>query len=520
MLLFFPNLYRVGMANLGFQTIYRIANSVPGVSCDRCFLPDPSLTPFLDKGEELVSMELKLAPREFHILAFSVSFEPDLFNVIRLLRWSKVEPIASHRRPSDPLVIIGGIVPSANPEPFAVLADIILVGEGEELLPQVLEAIKGEGTGKTTKLFHRLSSIPGVYIPSLYRPHYDHFGRFMGVTPVGDVPMPIRWRSWGRFCQEGNQAPLITQHSVFPGTLLVEVSRGCPHLCRFCLSAHLYRPVRMVEKGRLLKSIDRPCQKLGLMGTSISHYPHLVQIVDKAVSVGKEVSFSSLRVDAPLPVLRLVSQQGKRATFGIEAATERLRRVAGKPIPQDTIMERLLYCVAHGARTLKLYFMIGLPTEMEEDIEALVSFPKELLHHCRKESLPLPQVHISLSPFVPKPHTPFQWFPMDTRETLRAKIRKVESGLRGIKRVVVTGEGPKWSLLQGLISKGDRKVGEALALSVANDKDWLNAIKGFNLSLEYYLHRMRDMDEPFPWEIVDTGWGKEELRQRGWFSNT
>ncbi len=518
MLLFFPNIYRVGMANMGFQTIYRLANAIGGVSCDRCFLPEPHLIPLIERGEELVSMEVKASPREFPVLAFSISFELDLLNVIRLLHWSRVEPLASLRREEDPLVIMGGIVPSANPEPFAPLADVIVVGEGEEVLPRVLKVLKEEGIGRTRRLLSRLAWIPGVYVPSFYNPKYDHFGRFLRFEVRGDAPFPVKWAYWQGFSQKGNQSSLVTPYGAFPQAFLLEVSRGCPYLCKFCLSAYLYRPLRMVDKKRLLSSLDVPFSKVGFIGTSLSHYPYLVEVVDKALSLGKDVSFSSLRLDAPLAVLKTVCGQSKRGTFGIEAAGEELRKAVGKPLSQELLMDRLLFCVEQGAQILKLYFMIGLPGEKYDDVEALSVFPKGVFHQCRMRGLPLPQIHLSLAPFVSKPHTPFQWSPMETRDVLRAKIRKVESDLRRVKGVVVTGEGPKWSLLQGLISKGDRRVGEALVASLDMGGDWNGALKTHNVSFYYHIHRTRDRHEPFPWEVVDTGWEKEALYSRAFIS--
>ncbi len=516
LLLYFPNLYRVGMANMGFQSVYRMANTMSGVACDRCFLPDPSLQPPLDKGEELVSMELKQTPREFHILAFSVSFELDLLNVVRLLLWSKVPPLARERGGNDPLVIFGGIVPSANPEPFAPMADVVVVGEGEETFPSLLRVLLDEGGTRNPGLFRRLAQIPGVYVPHLYEPRFDAFGRFVSVEAQADVPLPVTWSFWRGFAEEGNTVSLVTPESSFSRAYLVEVSRGCPHLCKFCLSSHICRPLRVVSRRRLLGYLEAPYGRLGFVGTSLSHHPHLAEAVEGAVAKGKGVTFSSLRVDSPLPILKVVSQESGRVTFGIEAATERLRGGIGKPFPQDFIMERLLYCVENGAEVLKFYFMVGLPGETDEDLEALVAFPKKLLHLCKKLGLSRPRVHISLAPFVPKPHTPFQWCVMETRDSLKEKMRRVETGLRGARGVTVTWEGPKWSLLQGLISRGDRKVGEALVRAWTSfEGNWSRALKFYNVSPDYYLHRERTREEPFPWEIVDTGWKREVLFSRG-----
>ncbi len=515
LLLFFPNLYRVGMANMGFQSIYRLANQVPDVACDRCFLPEPQIQPFLDAGEELVSMELKQTPREFHALAFSVSFELDLLNVVRLLLWSRVSPLAREREDGDPLVIVGGIVPSANPEPFAPLADVVVVGEGEEVFPRLLEVLKEEGPGRDPGLLKRLAQIPGVYVPAFYTPRYDTFGRYLSMEVEEDLPLPVEWNHWSGFSSLGNEAAVVTPESSFPGAYLVEVSRGCPYLCRFCLSAHVYRPMRMVSRDRVMDYVKTPHDRIGFVGTSLSHHPHLVDAVEKAVVRGKSATFSSLRIDSPLPLLKVVIKESKRATFGIEAATERLRRLIGKPLGEELVMDRLLYCVEEGAEVLKLYFMVGLPGERNEDLEALVAFPKRLFHLCKQGGLAIPRISLSLAPFVPKPHTPFQWEAMETREELRRRLKMVESGLRRVKGVTVTWEGPKWSILQGLISRGDRKVGEALVLAWTDfGGNWSRALKYCNLSVDYYLHRGREEAEPFPWEVVDTGWERGVLWSR------
>jgi radical SAM superfamily enzyme YgiQ (UPF0313 family) len=519
-LLFYPNLYRVGMANLGVHTIYRLINETPDMVCDRCFMPEERFFSYLDSGEDLVSIELKQTPREFSVLAFSVSFELDFLNLVRLLLWSKVAPLARERREEDPLVLIGGLVPSANPEPFAPVADVVVVGEGEEVLEALLDVLREYGTTKSPELLFALAEIPGVYVPSLYSPSYDCFGRFVSVRPNHEtLASRIPWSSWSAFPAKGNVSTVVTSESSFPNCRLVEVSRGCPYLCKFCLAAHVCRPLRMVSFDRIASYLDFSEEKVGFVGTSVSHHPDMAEVVDMARSMRKEVTFSSLRLDAHLALLESISRVSRTVTFGVEAATEELREAVGKRLPRELIRDRLLFCVGKGAKVLKLYFMVGLPGETDKDLQAIITFPKQVFHWCKTAGLALPTVHLSISPFVPKPHTPFQWASMDTRGVLREKLKRIEAALKKVRGVVLTGEGPKWSVLQGVISRGDRRVGEALVLSVVSMKgNWGRSFRECNISVDFYLHRERAREEPFPWEIVDTGWHKEELWER-WVSH-
>lgn len=515
MLLFYPNIYPVGISNLGFQTIYRIANSLPFVCCDRCFYPELPYEPLLEKGEELVSMELKMTPRQFHVLAFSVSFELDLLKVIKLLQWSRVSVMSTERKGEEPLVIMGGIVPTANPEPFAPFSDVVAIGEGEELIPRVLEVIMEEGLAERERILRRLSRLEGVYVPSLYTPVYDVYGRFKHFKVASGAPARVRKVYQSDFSEVGNLAPLWSAEATFSEARLIEVSRGCPYLCKFCLSSYLCWPLRMVGRERLFHQISQEGDRLGFIGTSLSHYPHLLEAVSRVKSVGKSVAFSSLRIDAPEELLVEISRESNTLTFGIEAATDRLRREIGKPLDEGLIRERIILCLSEGLLNLKFYFMIGLPGEREEDIEALLAFPKRVLHWCKGRSFALPKIHLSISLFVPKPFTPYQWEPMLEREELQRRLRLVEKGLRREKGVTVTCEVPKWSLLQALISRGDRRVGTVLAIGMTKyNGNWVKACKEFNIGMGHYLHRDKGYGEPFPWEVVDVGWDRSLLWER------
>jgi len=496
----FPASYHVAMANLGFQVVYRIVAEHPGWLVDRFFVPPREVR--LGPKEEVPSFEGHLPLSEFHLIAASVSFENDLLNLISLLEQGGIPARREERDASHPFLLVGGIVPSANPEPFAPFADAILVGEAEASLPLFLTVLEENWEEDANRLLLELSRIPGLYVPGLYQPLHDAFGRYKGVVPKGDAPLPITRVSWNNFASIGARSCFSSPSSHFSAMDLVEVSRGCPNMCRFCLAAHLNLPLRFVEKEVLLEHILASGERVGLVGTSIWPPSYVVEVVEEALRSGKRLSFSSLRADAPLGLFEAVRRSGALSvTLGVEAASEERRRGVGKGFSNAFLEERVVALAGLGFETLKLYFMLGLPpSDPMREAEEMVALVRRLLHLLRVKRLGT-RLGVSVSSFVPKPHTPFQREPMAEGEVLSRAMRKAERALKSEKSVGFTYELPKWSLLQGLVSRGDRLVGEVL-YRVAKGDGLRRAMAVNNCNLHHYLHRSRDPKEPLPWEIV------------------
>ncbi len=476
-LLVFPNVYSVGVSNLGFQTIYRVLNEVEGVSCDLLYLPEDRELRECEAGFELASFYLERTPYEFDLVLFSISFENDLLNVFKLLKLMRIPLLASEREESHPLVGAGGIVPTANPEPFAPFFDFIILGDGEGITSDVLNFFK-ESFQKEPFL-DRLSRHPSLYVPSSFDVKE---GPFLTVFPKKGV-FPLKRHVWKGFIKKGNASVIRTPFSVFKDAEIVEVSRGCPKRCCFCLSSHLQKPVRFVKTRVLEEMVESSrSSRVGFLGTSVSEHRGLVRVMERFPD--KTYSFSSIRIDAHPAFIEAVKSSGSRTvTFGIEAASERLRERIGKPIKDELIVERISH-LSEFFETVKLYFMVGLPGEEEEDIEAFYPFMKRVVDESRRVSFT-----VSISPFVPKPHTPFEREPFDGVPSVKAKINRIKKLLSSFKRVKVTYDLPKWSKIQAAISRGDRKVGLYLA----------GCIK--RLDLEPYLSRIPP-EVPVPWSVV------------------
>ncbi len=472
-LLVFPNYYSVGVSNLGLQTVYRVLNQHPGFVCDLVYLPEEPYQVELDAGAELVSLYLERTPMEFDVILFSISFENDLLNVVKLLKYMRIPVLSEERDDSHPLVVGGGVVPTANPEPFAPIFDLIYLGEAEVGLVEILEMWADAPERK--KFLEKVKDLPWAYVPSVVE--LDDSGPFW-------VPSGLeKKRAYSKnFPVEGNFSVIISKKSTFPDTHIVEVSRGCPRRCKFCLSSHLIRPVRFVETQRILElARESPSKKIGLLGTAVSDHRGLRRVVEEASDL--TFTFSSIRVDAHPSLFDALRRSGaKSIALGIEAATERLRSLIGKPIEDDLIVERARE-LSGCFETLKLYFMVGLPFEEEEDVEALGS----LLEKIRKVFEG--RISLSVAPFVPKPFTPFEREPFLDLSVIKARLKRMKKEALRFRGVFFNHDLPRWSKIQALISRGDRRVGLHFA--------------GRQRKLDEHLYLSRIPSEVrVPWEFV------------------
>ncbi|MBW2148048.1 MAG: radical SAM protein, partial [Deltaproteobacteria bacterium] len=486
--LIYPSLYRVGMANLGFQLLYSLMNRHPDVVCERFFLSDRSGS---DIRTPLRSEESGKPLNAFSVAAFSVSFENDFINVLHILSHNKIPPESSRRGENHPLVMAGGVAVSLNPEPLADFMDFFVLGEAEPIIDRMLEVLVAHArdNAEREKAISCLADLPGIYVPRHYRVMYARSGILRAFTPLGKAPARIKALRLNDMLSGGAASQLHSPEAEFGRMFLVETGRGCGRGCRFCAAGFLYRPPRVVSFQRLKETLDTVPEYLdtvGLVGTALSDHPRLEELCEEILRRGKKVSLSSLRADRVTP--RLVScilASGHRTiALAPEAGTERLRSVLRKGLSEEQILQAVYYLLEGGVPNIRLYFMIGLPTETHADVDAIPSLVRRIRHvfvaRSRKHGR-IGQITLSISPFVPKPHTPFQWHPFETVQALKAKLKYIQRTLRSIPNVQVHHDVPKWSHIQALLSRGDRRVGRLL-LEAMRMSDWARALRAININ--------------------------------------
>ena len=505
----FPGPYRAGMSSLGFQTVLYGFASLPGVLAERVFL-EPG-------GAALDVRDAGFAPRDADLLAFSISGENDYEQLLRMLAHAGLPLRAADRSPGAPLIVAGGIAPTLNPEPIAPFVDAVAIGEGEELFAPLVDAVRGRA-GRETAI-GRLCGAPGIYLPSQFAPSYAEDGTLAAFDPVGGglrrvVRAAVRdldaWQTYGRTVAPGSE---------FEKLCLVEVSRGCGRGCRFCAAGHVVRPLRHRSLPALRAAIAATADlqpRVGLLGAAVADHPDLTQLGRELVAAGRGFSLSSLRLDRVDPeLLDLLAAGGTRtATFAPETGSERLRFAAGKRIADAQILDAAERTAAAGLRQLKLYFMIGLPTETPDDRAAIPDLVRRVRERTllgRREKTDLVRISVTLGGFVPKAWTPFQWHPFAGVRALKEAQSALIRELRKIPNVAITHDVPKWSYLQALLSLGDRRVADILEAAVLGD-DWPRALREAAVEPDFFVTRGRSSDELLPWDFVETGLTKSALR--------
>ncbi len=511
--LVYPNHYKVGMANLGFQTVYRMLNEMEHVVCERAFLPDPEQ----DEGP-VVSLESGRTLVDFDCVAFSLSFENDYPHVLTLLEKAALPLRSAHRGASLPLIVAGGVAVFLNPEPLAPFIDCFLLGEAESLLTPFFEHFD-PARDRREQLAQMVNQVPGLYVPDFYKARYNEEGQLMAFEPQAGIPAKVE-RVYAPTLEGLNsQSAVLTPHTSFENAYLIEVSRGCPHGCRFCAAGYLYRPPRTRPLPALLKAMTQGAaltSKIGLVGTAVSDLPDLRALCAEGSRLDLQLSFSSLRADAldDRVISALKSGRLKTATIAPETGSERMRRVINKGLHENDILMAAERLVAGGIPNLKLYFMVGLPTETDDDIEAIIVLVKKIKHCFLRSSRArgrMGQISVSLNCFVPKPFTPFQWVPMDEVAVLKQKIKKVKAGLRKTPNVRVHADVPRWAHIQALMARGDRRVGQLLLLAHTHRGNWPQSFKASALNADFYVQRQRTQEELFPWDFIDHGIDKKFL---------
>jgi radical SAM superfamily enzyme YgiQ (UPF0313 family) len=523
--LVYPNTYAVGMSNLGFQTIYHHLNALPDVVAERVFLPDPEdLAEHARTGSPPLSLESSRPLTEFDFVGFSVTYEGDYINVLRLLRMAGLALRPAERRSEDPLILMGGVCAFANPEPLAPFMDLVVVGEGEELVGELVQAYRQAADVATPgarrdALSAALAQIPGVYLPGRYDVAYRPDGT-VGAVRAGDgVPAIVTKRRLRRVDDFRTVSLLRTPNAEYGHLALLEVGKGCGRGCRFCLEGEVYRPVRHRSLDALrqtVRELKSHSNRVGLVGACVSDYPWIGGLMKVLEEEGLEVSISSIRADSLTEELVASLKRGGHRTLTIapEAGTERLRRVIRKDISDAQLYQACDLVRAHGIPNLKCYFMIGQPTETDEDVAAIPDLAVRLLERLQvpaPDGRPFGRLTLSISSFVPKPWTPFQWASFTPVAQLEAKLSTIKAGVRRLAPVRVLHENPREAYLQALLARGDRRVADLLERAAALEGDWRQALRQWEGDGAFYTTRRRALDEVLPWDHLDVGVRKAGL---------
>jgi radical SAM superfamily enzyme YgiQ (UPF0313 family) len=513
--LVFPNTYFVGMSNLGFQTVYKLFNAEDDIVCERAFLPPKSeLAAQVASGAPLVTLESQTPVGDFDVVAFSVSFEWDYTNVVTLLRLAGIPARAAERTHRHPLVLIGGAVTFVNPEPLAPFADAIAAGEGEVLIPALLRA--HSAASDRDDLLRRLALERGYYVPSFYDIAYAADGTIEAFVPRDGTGAPPVVRKAALRTTEAVDPPattIFTPETEFGSRFLIEVVRGCANLCRFCWAGYNYLPVRAFPTERILQLAEaaRPySSKAGLVSIALCDHPDIEEILTRLVAMGYSISPASLRLDDLTPtILRLLRQSGERSiTIAPETGSDRLRRVINKTVTNDEILAAAEMIFEEGFENLKLYFMIGLPTETDDDLVAIRELTGQLrevmLRHGRARRS-IGRIVGSVNPLVPKPGTAYQWLPMEADATIERSIKRLRSLMAGLDNVYFNIKSERHSFYQALLSLGDRRVAPAIEAAARNGGNWRAAVAEAGVDADFFVFRDRSHDRVLPWDIIDGG---------------
>ena len=516
----YPNTYFVGMSNLGLHIIYEEINLHPSSVCERIFLPEKKELDAYDKTKTpLMSVETQRPMHQFDVVAFDVTFEMDYFHIPLMLRYGRVPVMSEDRTGFDPIVIAGGPCATFNPEPFADFIDAFIIGEGEGIVTAVLERIrKGREHGESREeTIAGLAQIDGVYVPVLYTPQYDDNKRFVGYDIAEGAPKTIR-RHFEPLTS-GGETVIATNFTEFGAMYIIEVARGCGRHCRFCMAGYCFRVPRVRPLDILKEGVDRAeklGKKVGLMGAAISDYPEVDELVTYIRSKDMRYSCASLRADSlTQAVVDGLAESGQKTiTIAPETGSERLRRVINKGISEENLRTAAQLSAKSGIQHMRLYIMIGLPTETDEDIDAIIGLAERTQAHMAEVGCK-GRLTLSINPFIPKPFTPFQWMAMDHQKSVEKKLQYIKKSLQKNRRIEVLVESPKEAYIQGVLARGDRRLGKVLAACALDrgSKSFKSEMKKAGLDMDDCNYRERKFEDYLPWSHLDMGLRNGYLEQ-------
>jgi len=520
----YPNYYRIAISNLGFQTVYALFNKNEKVVAERVFLPESEEIPYpYDKGIGLLSLESRSPLQRFDLVAFSLSFENDYPNILKILKFGKIPLLSEERNENHPLIMAGGMTTFLNPEPLTPFFDFFLLGEAEPVLDKFIETffdIRKFHPSKKGFLKGLIQHLKSIYVPSLYHVEYHKDGTIKSMEPKEKgVPEKIEVAHHDLPQHPVNISTIITDEMEFADRILIELGRGCGRSCRFCAAGYVYRPPRFHKESKLITAagaILEEHNRLALLSPCVADIPGIENITDYIINRGATFSVSSLRADSlTRELLDHLKRAGQKSlTIAPEAGSERLRKVINKHLTKEHILRAARLIAMTKDFTLKLYFLIGLPTETNNDVAEISELIKSIKHNLIKESSTrgkIGRMKLSVNCFVPKPFTPFQWFPMENVSILKEKqkwLRKTLSREGGVK---VSFDVPKWAYIQSLLALGDRRVGSILLLAHEHNENWNEVFRFTELNPDFFVYRPKALDEILPWDFIDNGLLKEYM---------